>query len=174
MVRSSEQLTIRLMEGSDIPTIVRLFQSNGWPGRMPEVYQTYLLEQGRGERIVLLAFVGVEFAGHVTVQWRSAYPEFNESGIPEITDLNVLPAFRRRRIATRLVDEAEERVFAKSALVGIGFGVSADYGPAQRMYVKRGYVPDGRGSFQVDRFVRDDATVQVFDCIIHLTKERPV
>ena len=28
---------------------------------------------------------------------------------------------------------------------GIAFGLYADYGAAQRLYIKRGYVPDGRG-----------------------------
>ena len=29
--------------------------------------------------------------------------------------------------------------------MGIGVGLSRDYGAAQRLYIKRGYVPDGRG-----------------------------
>ena len=43
------------------------------------------------------------------------------------------------------MDEAEARVALRSHVVGIGVGMYPDYGPAQRMYVKRGYVPDGRG-----------------------------
>jgi hypothetical protein len=30
-------------------------------------------------------------------------------------------------------------------IAGIGVGMYPDYGPAQRMYVRRGYVPDGHG-----------------------------
>jgi hypothetical protein len=30
-------------------------------------------------------------------------------------------------------------------VVGIGVGLYADYGSAQRMYFRRGYLPDGRG-----------------------------
>lgn len=33
----------------------------------------------------------------------------------------------------------------QSDTIGIGFGLYADYGTAQRMYIKRGFVPDGRG-----------------------------
>ncbi len=141
MAGPDERLAIRVMEGSNIPTVVRSFETIGWRGKTRELYDTYLSEQNEGRRIVLLAFVGGEFAGHVTIQWRSDYPPFHESGIPEITDLIVLAEFRRRRIATRLVNEAERLVFQKSDSVGIGFGVSADYGPAQRMYVSRDTCP---------------------------------
>ena len=38
-----------------------------------------------------------------------------------------------------------ERDAGRSPLAGIGFGLYADYGAAQRLYVKCGYLPDGRG-----------------------------
>ena len=49
-------------------------------------------------------------------------------------------------------------------LIGIGVGMTADYGSAQRMYVKRDYIPDGRGimskgapvSFRLQVIVDDD------------------
>ena len=34
----------------------------------------------------------------------------------------------------------------RSDHAGIGFGLYADYGAAQRLYIKRGYIPDGRGA----------------------------
>ena len=50
-------------------------------------------------------------------------------------------------IGSKLMDVAERAV--KSTFVGIGVGLygGADggYGHAQRLYVKRGYIPDGRG-----------------------------
>jgi ribosomal protein S18 acetylase RimI-like enzyme len=60
-------------------------------------------------------------------------------------DLNVLPAFRRQGIATRLLDTAEQLVVQRASAVGIGVGMDSDYGAAQRLYVRRGYVPDGSG-----------------------------
>lgn len=57
----------------------------------------------------------------------------------------MLPHLRRQRIASALLDEAETRIAARSPTAGIGFGLYPDYGPAQRLYVLRGYVPDGRG-----------------------------
>jgi GNAT superfamily N-acetyltransferase len=47
-----------------------------------------------------------------------------------------LPAFRRRGIASQLLAAAEERAAERSAVVGIGVGMTADYGAAQRLYVR--------------------------------------
>ncbi len=65
--------------------------------------------------------------------------------IPEIQDLNVLPPFRRKGIATMLLDRAEAEVACRSDVVGIGVGLHPGYNDAQRLYVKRGYIPDGLG-----------------------------
>ena len=108
-------------------------------------YQRYLEEQKKGSRDVLVALVKGEFAGYVTIQWQSDYEPFGENEIPEVKDLNVLPAYRRIGIGTSLMDRAEERISERSSIVGIGVGMYPDYGNAQRMYVLRGYVPDGRG-----------------------------
>jgi ribosomal protein S18 acetylase RimI-like enzyme len=60
-------------------------------------------------------------------------------------DFNVLPWFRRRGIGGQLMDEAERRIAERSPVAGIGVGLSADYGAAQILYIRRGYIPDGRG-----------------------------
>jgi ribosomal protein S18 acetylase RimI-like enzyme len=85
------------------------------------------------------------FAGYVTVVWVSGYRPFAAAGIPEIQDLNVLPQFRRRGIASALMDAAEAAIAARAETAGIGVGLYADYGAAQLMYLRRGYLPDGRG-----------------------------
>jgi hypothetical protein len=43
------------------------------------------------------------------------------------------------------MNEAETRVARRSNRVGLGVGLYSDYGSAQRMYVHRGYIPDGAG-----------------------------
>ena len=116
----------------------------GW--RKPPGYFAGLLErQARGEVSLLLALNESAYLGHCYVVWRSAYPGFRERGIPETKDLNVRPHYRRRGIGSALLDEAERRIAERSDLAGIGFGLYADYGAAQRLYIKRGYAPDGRG-----------------------------
>ncbi len=166
-------LNIRTLEAGDILVMAAAFRSLAGPGKTAADFRGYLGEQAADERVVLVAFMDDVFAGYVTIKWHSDYPPFAEQNIPEISDLNVLAQFRRRGIASRLVDEAERRIFERSSVAGIGFGISADYGPAQRMYVKRGYVPDGRGLFGYGHFVPDNATVLAGLCAIYLTKERP-
>lgn len=43
------------------------------------------------------------------------------------------------------MDIAEKIAFERSDEVCIGVGLHGGYGSAQRMYVKRGYIPDGSG-----------------------------
>ena len=89
------------------------------------------------------------FAGYVTLKWQSKYPSFKAQSIPEIMDLNVLPSFRKMGIGSLLLDTAEKIALTKSQVIGIGVGLYAGedggYGAAQRLYVKRGYIPDGKG-----------------------------
>ncbi len=128
----------------DAPVIAAAFEAIGWD-KPVEQYRHYLQEQVAGERTVLVARLDGAFAGYVTVVWAPAYAALREAGIPEIADFNVLPHVRRRGIGTALMDAAEDLVGKRSDTVGIGVGLYPDYGPAQRLYVLRGYVPDGRG-----------------------------
>ena len=45
-----------------------------------------MVEHLAGECVFLVAELGDQVVGHVTVRWRSAYPYFREHGIPEIND----------------------------------------------------------------------------------------
>jgi len=165
-------ITIRLLEARDIQLIASSFADIGW-NKPTSQYERYLAEQDRGERVVLVAYSDEDFTGYVTIKWQSDYPPFAEKGIPEIQDLNVLPVFRRRRIASALMDEAEKQVFERLRIVGIGVGMYPDYGAAQRMYVLRGYVPDALGLFYKGQHVRPSQEVCVDDDLtLHFTKER--
>jgi len=108
-------------------------------------FNKLLAEQKAGTRVVLVARHDDTISGFVTIKWTSDYPPFAVGNIPEINDLRVHPNFRRCGVATALMDEAEKRIFKQSRFAGLGVGLYADYGPAQQMYVRRGYIPDGRG-----------------------------
>lgn len=112
---------------------------------------------------MLVAWRGDEFAGHVSILWRSYYAPFRDADIPEINDFSVPRHLRRQGIGSRLLDEAERRIAERSPLAGIGVGLTPDYGAAQRMYVKRGDIPDGRGVTSHGRQIRWGATVVVDD-----------
>jgi len=168
---SEYEITIRLLETADIPEIAQAFADLGWH-KPASQYEAYLDEQIRGERIVFVAFADGEFAGYVTVWMKPHYEPFCAHNIPEISDFNVLPKFRRHGIGTQLMDQAEAEIKKISTVAGLGVGLTPDYGAAQRMYVRRGYIPDGRGIHYRDQAPAYGETVRVDDdLVLYFTKD---
>jgi len=163
-------IQIRSLAEDDPPIIAAAFKRIG--GNKPEAkFRRYLQQQAAGSRSCLVATVHGQFAGYVTLNWLPTYPGFIELQIPEIQDLNVLPEFRNRGIASRLLDEAEAQAARRASVVGIGVGLHPGYNQAQRLYVKRGYIPDGRGITYRDRYVEEGAHVVLDDdLVLHFTK----
>ena len=167
----TQNLAIRLLNEQDPVGIAVAFAQMGW-NKPEEQYRQYLVEQSAGTRTCLVAIVEGQFAGYVTVNWRPSYPGFSEQNIPEIQDLNVLRQFRRQGVASRLLDRAESEVARLSGVVGIGVGLHPGYSGAQRLYVRRGYIPDGRGVTYRDRYMDEGAQVVLDDqLVLHLTKK---
>ncbi|MBP9694080.1 MAG: GNAT family N-acetyltransferase [Alphaproteobacteria bacterium] len=141
-------LSIRPLAPNDIDLMTDAFCKVGWD-KPASVFQKYLKEVETGERLVWVAHLHEQFAGYITLKWQSEYLSFKEQNIPEIMDLNVLPRFRKMGIGSHLLDLAEQEAATKSDRVGIGVGlyagVDGGYGAAQRLYVKRGYIPNGKG-----------------------------
>ena len=165
-----DEIRIRPLEPADVEPLAAAFAAAGWP-KPREQFERYLAEQSEGARDVWVAHGGGEIRGYVGVVWRPGYPPFREAGIPEIQDLNVLPAFRRRGVATRLIEAAERLVAGRSRVVGIGVGLYDDYGAAQRLYILRGYVPDGHGITWRGRVVAGGETVVADDdLVLHLIR----
>jgi GNAT superfamily N-acetyltransferase len=143
-MENTETAQIRLLKETDPPSIAAVFASTGW--NKPETqFRRYLHEQATGTRTCFVAIVDRQFAGYVTVSWQPNYAGFADLKIPEIQDLNVLTKYRRKGIASRLLDRAETEAAHRSGIVGIAVGLHPGYNAAQRLYVKRGYIPDGRG-----------------------------
>jgi ribosomal protein S18 acetylase RimI-like enzyme len=156
------QPVIRLMGESDPEAVSAAFTALGW--RKPAaLYQRYLAEQEQGRRLAFVAEWRGEFAGYVTLVWVSEYRPFAERQIPEICDLNVLPAHRRQGIGNALLDRAESAAAARSTVAGLGVGLYSDYGAAQRIYARRGYLPDGRGIMYRNQPVAPGAAIPIDD-----------
>jgi GNAT superfamily N-acetyltransferase len=164
-------LILRPLHAGDIGEVAAAFAAVGWDGKVETQFERYLAEQEAGTRVTRFAFLGGVFAGYLNVLWQSGYPPFAEAQIPEINDFNVLPTVRRQGIGTALMAEAERVIAAQSPVAGIGVGMTADYGAAQRLYVRRGYVPDGRGLMTHERPVVNGESVPVDDGLaLYLTK----
>ncbi|KAA8785365.1 GNAT superfamily N-acetyltransferase [Paenibacillus sp. 4624] len=162
---------IRLLTKQDAQVISESFQEQGWH-KPPELYERYWEEQEKGKRVTLIAELNGQFAGYVNVIWTSQYPSFQEQGIPEINDFNVLMKFQRQGIGSKLMDHAEKVVKERSEVAGIGVGVYADYGKAQVLYAHRGYIPDGRGLHRDDHYLQPgEETIIDDEVVLYLTKK---
>ena len=134
---------IRKMQTSDVKELSQGFINQGWLGR-EEILDRYFLEQECGEREVLVAEVGGALAGYITILPCAKQGPFAEI-YPELSDFNVFEPFQNQGIGNLLLEEAEKRVKLISDKVTLGVGLHSGYGPAQRLYIKRGYIPDGTG-----------------------------
>lgn len=164
-------LTLASLHKSDLDEIVLSFRQIGWH-KPKSIYETYLEEQSSGVRSALVARDNGKFCGYVTIKWISDYPFFTENNIPEIADLNVLPDYRKQGIGTKLIEACELTAKEQGrGLIGLGVGLTADYGSAQRLYIHLGYVPDGKGIHYKCKAIKYSELVPVDDdLILYLTK----
>ena len=162
--------SIRKMQESDIQELSRGFISQGWPSR-EEILTRYFKEQESGEREVLVAEVGGALAGYVTILPCAKQGPFAEI-YPELSDFNVFEPFQNQGIGNLLMEEAENRVKLFSDKVTLGVGLHSGYGPAQRLYIKRGYIPDGSGVWYQNHRPAMDATCEdIGDLVLYLSKD---
>ena len=140
---SDDDITIRSLADSDAEYFAAEEQKQGWHST-PEKLRTRLQDQRDGKCTALAADFGGVPAGYVSLYFEAA-GAYAGTGFPEIIDFGVLEKFRRRGIGSILMDTAEKLAAERSHTVCLAVGLHSGYGSAQRMYVKRGYIPDGSG-----------------------------
>ena len=161
---------IRKMQTSDVKELSQGFINQGWPGR-EEILARYFLEQECGEREVLVAEVEGVLAGYITILPCAKQGPFAEI-YPELSDFNVFEPFQNQGIGNLLLEEAEKRVRLISDKVTLGVGLHSGYGPAQRLYIKRDYIPDGSGVWYQNHRPAMDATCEdIGDLVLYLSKD---
>jgi len=164
-------IDLRPLTYADIDEVVMAFHRIGWD-KPTSLFQHYLDEQQNGARTVLIARDNNRFCGYVTLKWTSDYSSFANQHVPEIVDLNVLPDFRKRGIGTMLIKACEKMAKGRGAIeIGLGVGLLADYGSAQRLYVSLGFMPDGQGLHYKNIAVKYNENVKADDdLVIYLTR----
>jgi GNAT superfamily N-acetyltransferase len=78
---------------------------------------------------------------------------------PMIIDLYVFQRYQKKGIGSLLMDAAESYAFMYAHIVTLGVGLHHGYGQAQRLYIKRGYIPEGSGIWASDEIATPYATV---------------
>lgn len=138
------ELVIRDLCEQDIDLLVDEENAQGYHAS-PEKYRMRLEHQAQGKSVSLVAEYKGCVAGYINVYPDSEWGAFGKQGYPEIVDFGVLEKYRRKGIGSRLMDAAEQICAQYAGVVYLGVGMHSGYGSAQRMYVKRGYLPDGSG-----------------------------
>ena len=144
MYYRDENLVIRPMKESDCEKFTEGFKEQGWDKPL-EQFIYYYNKQESGERKVFVAEINGEVAGYTTLVPEASHGPFADKNIPEIVDFNVLIKYQKRGIGSKIFDVVENMVKETSDIISLGVGLHYGYGSAQRMYVKRGYIPDGSG-----------------------------
>ncbi|MBO0810696.1 MAG: GNAT family N-acetyltransferase [Microlunatus sp.] len=144
-----------------------------WVSGSRAAAEQHVADHADGRGTTLTARLGRTIAGLVTVRWTSNNPALADHNIPLVHQLIVVTEYRRQGIATALMDAAEHLAAQRGrTAVGITVGLFDEYGPAQRLYAKRGYLPDGRGACRGRTPLHEGQTVTIdHSLIIWLTKE---
>ena len=139
-----DEVVIRNMEEADAQIFCDEYTAQGWHPEV-EYYHMRIREAAEGKCVALTAEYQGHPAGAVYVYLNADEGPFKGKGWPIIVDFGVLQKYQRKGIGNRLMDVAEQIAAQHADTVCLGVGLSREYGTAQRMYVKRGYIPDGSG-----------------------------
>ncbi len=140
-----DEVTLRKAARDDLPVLWDIALGMG-AAKNDDYFARSMEQQEQGLRLILIARFEGRDIGYCILSWQPKYAFYRRLEIPEIQDLNVLPEYRRRGIASRMIAHCESLAQEKGCeYIGIGVGLDGSYGAAQRLYVKLGYVPDGNG-----------------------------
>ena len=162
---------IRDLQAADAPILVKGEIDQGWHATMDK-YTMRLAHREKGMCISLVAETGGVPVGYVHVYPDSKWGAFGGNGLPEIVDFAVLEKYRGQGIGALLMDAAEHIAARYADTVYLGVGLHSGYGSAQRMYVKRGYIPDGTGVWYRDQVCAPYAPCENNDSLVlYLSKK---
>lgn len=168
---TDDQITIRDMRQEDAAIITQEEIAQGWDASVDK-YEMRLRDRQEKHAIVLVAEYQGSVAGYINVYPESEWGAFANEGYPEIVDFGVLEKYRRHEIGSKLMDVAEQIAGEYSDKVYLGVGLHSGYGSAQRMYVKRGYIPDGSGVWYDDKMCEPYAVCcNDDDLVLYFMKE---
>lgn len=142
---SKDKIAVRRMRAEDL-RLIETAEDN-WSQDAEEYFQRQLARQEKGLCAALTAFCDGQLAGYVFLFWKCQWGGLRNRDIPSIVDLFVFEKYRKNGVATALLDTAESMASQYSDRIYLDVPVNNQHGAAQRLYIKRGYVPDGNGIY---------------------------
>lgn len=139
-----KSIKLRDMKISDIQEMQKAFKLQG-SDKPLKVLENYYAEQEAGIRRVIIAEFEGQIAGYSTLLSSDPEGPFAGQNIPAICDFNVFVQFQRRGIGQAILNKVEEIAAKSCDRISLAVGLHSGYGPAQRLYAKAGYIPDGSG-----------------------------
>ena len=169
-----DEITIRDLDIADARVFTEEELRQGWHVS-EEKYLEHLRHRDQGRCVPLAAEYFGEAAGYINVYREAVEGPFAGTGWPEIVDFGVLMKYRRRGVGTALIRAAERIAAGYADTVCLAVGLHNGYGAAQRMYVKRGYIPDGSGAWYRGKNCTPYDTVYTNDddLVLYLSKKLP-
>ena len=173
-------MKIRIETPNDLVRVIALNDALGFE-KKPDYWQYSQGSMDKGERIPLVISIDGESAigfddsesgqvfgavdvGYCFLNRKPKYSPYARFGLYETQDLNVLPDYRQQGLATALIQKCEDIARGEGcAEIGISVGLTADYGAAQRLYCKLGYLPDGQGITYDRQTLKHGAVVTLDD-----------
>lgn len=162
---------IRTIRESDAAIICKEEIAQGW-NQTEDKYKNRLADHENGKSISLVAEYRGNVAGYINIYPNSSYGAFAHKGYCEIVDFGVLEKYRCHGIGSKLMDVAEKIAANYADTVYLGVGLHSGYGSAQRMYCKRGYIPDGTGIWYDDEIAKPHETYcNDDDLVLYMSKK---
>jgi GNAT superfamily N-acetyltransferase len=162
---NANKVVYRQMGHEDIDLALVSFRNQGWD-KPRKTLESYFAEQEQGKRKVVVAEYDGELAGYVTLLPSARDGAFKKKRTPEVCDFIVFEKFQRHGIGTELMNHIEAEAAKLSDTVCLGVGMHRGYGAAQRLYIKRGYVPDGSGVWYGHYPAQQYGTVENDDALV--------
>ena len=151
----SSNIEIRKMTYDDIPLICKADNDES-EGNITYL-KNQLANQDKQECSALIALYNGKAAGYVFLYYKCRWGGLANCDIPSVVDLIVFEKYRRNKIATVLMDAAEDIAKKYCNKIYLDVCLNAEHGPAQRLYTKRGYIPDGKGVYYDGKVCETDA-----------------
>lgn len=166
----NENIMIRSMKQNDAQIIYDEYIAQNWHHPI-EVLESYYKDQENNKKKIFIAEYNGDVAGYTTLIFSDSVGPFAHKEFPVVVDFSVFIKYRNKGIGNKILDVVEDYASKISDTICLGVGLHSGYGSAQRMYIKRGYVPDGTGVWYQDKNLEQYADCKNDDdLILYLSK----